>query len=57
MIACTSPLSGGPGRRTMTGTALPVSLFAKTPAAAGWQDQDQEGHEKMVNRNEEASRG
>jgi SAM-dependent methyltransferase len=48
----------------MTGTALPVSLFAKTQAAAGWQDRSQpdkrgsprraqEGHDTMVDGNEE----
>jgi hypothetical protein len=45
--------------------ALPVTLFAKTPAAVGWQDRsqpdkrwsqrrEQEGHHTMVDGNEEA---
>jgi hypothetical protein len=40
VIAVTSPSSGGPGRRTTIGIpGLPrVTFFAKTPAAAAWQD-------------------
>jgi hypothetical protein len=49
-------VTGGPGlyRGSCRATEAPLSLFAKTPAAAPWQDQrlaqarEREGHVTMV---------